>query len=111
MKFGSICRIKDTVSTLPPTMARQLLEAGVVWIDQQKKAGTLLEMYGMAGWRGVMAIWEADSAEAIVRIVNLNPMGAFLDHEVYLLADIDEVMKVNIESAKRAEQLFHASPK
>jgi hypothetical protein len=109
MKFVSICSIKDTVSTLPPSIVRQILEAGVVWINQQKNAGTLLEIYGMAGWRRVMIIWEVESAEAIVRVVNENPMGAFLNHEVYALADIDEVMKANIESAKRAEQLFPAT--
>jgi len=111
MKFVHICSVKDTASTLPPAVSRQLLEATVAWVNQQKQAGTLLEIYVMAGWRRTIAIYEAESAEAVAQKVAENPFGAFLNHEVYPLADFDEVMKANIESVKRAEQLFPAAPK
>ena len=106
MKFVSICSTKDTMSTLPPAVVRRLLEATTAWVNQQKQAGTLLEIYGLAGWRRTMAIYEAESAEAVVRSVAENPLGAFMNHEVYPLADFGEVMRLNIESVKRAEQLF-----
>ena len=109
MKFVSICSVKDIMP--PPAVLRQLLEATVAWVNQRKQAGKLLEIYGMAGWRRTIAIHEAESAEAVVQSVTENPLGAFLNHEVYPLADFDEVMKANIESAKRAEQLFPAAPK
>ena len=106
MKFVSICSIKDTMSALPPAAVRKLLEATTAWVSQQKQEGTLLEIYALAGWRRTIAIYEAKSAEEIVQSVTENPLGTFLEHEVYALADFDEVMKLNIESLKRAEQLF-----
>ena len=111
MKFVGIISVKDTMSTLPPAVTRQLLEATVAWGNQQKKAGELLEIYAMAGWRRTMVIYEAESAEAVVQRIAENPMGAFLNVETYALADFDEMMKANIESVKRAEQLFPAAPK
>ena len=111
MKFLIIATTKDIMFTLPPAIARQLLEATAAWVNQQKQAGTLLEIYGMAGWVRTIAIEEHESAEAVAQTVAGNPLGAFLNHEVYPLADFDEVMKANIESVKKAEQLFPAAPK
>ena len=56
MKFVHITSLKDTASTLPPAVTRQLLEATVAWVNQRKQAGKLLEIYAMAGWRRTMAI-------------------------------------------------------
>jgi len=111
MKFVSICSVKDTLSTLPPAAVRKILEATTAWVNQKKQAGKLLEIYGIAGWRRSLVIYEAESAEEIVQTVTENPLGAFLDHEVYALADFNEVMKLNIESVKRAEQLFPGTSK
>ena len=41
-----------------------------------------------------------DAAKAIASI----PMGAFMNFEVYVLADFNETMKASVESLKRAEQ-------
>ena len=67
MKFVHITSLKDTASTLPPAVTRQLLEATVAWVNQRKQAGKLLEIYAMAGWRRTMAIYEVESAEAVVQ--------------------------------------------
>lgn len=111
MKFVHITSLKDTASTLPPAVTRQLLEATVAWVNQRKQAGKLLEIYAMAGWRRTMAIYEAESAEAVVQGVAENPFGGFLTHEVYPLADFDEAMKANIESLKAAEKRFPSPTK
>ena len=111
MKFLSISSLKDTVSTLTPAIRRQLMEATVDWINQQKQAGKILEVYFIPGWRRTMVIREAKTAEEVAETLATLPTGPFLDIEVYPLADFNESMKASIESAKKAEQLFPSAPK
>jgi len=106
LKFLIITSVKDTMSTLPPAVARQLFEATVAWMNEQKQAGKVLEIYSIPGWRRSIGISEGDSAEEIARLIAGVPIGGFLDFEVYPLADFNEVMKANIEAFKRAEQRF-----
>ncbi len=108
MKFLIISSIKDTFSTLPPAVSRQLMEATVAWVNQQKKAGKLLEIYTVAGWARTVGISEHPSAEEVAQTLAGVPMGGFLNFEVYPLADFNQSMKAHIEAAKAAEQLFPA---
>ena len=111
MKFLTISRTKDTFSTLPPAMLRQLMEATAAYMDQGKKEGKILEYYFIPGWNRSVVISESDSAEEIVQRISGLPVGAFLDFEVYPLADPNEAMKAFIESLKAAEKMFPGPPR
>jgi len=107
MKFLVIVSTKDTFSMLPPAVGRQLMEASVTWINQQKKAGKVLEIYAIPDGR-IVAISEHPSAEDVAQTLATVPMGGFLNFEVYPLADFNQAMKANIEAYKAAEQMFPA---
>ncbi len=111
MKFLTINSEKDTASTLPPAIARQLVEATLDFVKQQRKAGKILEIYELVGCMRCIVISEFDSAEEAEQLFSAVPLGPFLNWETYALSNWDEFMKVQIESAKRAEQLFPAPPK
>ena len=108
VKFLIITSTKDTFSMLPPAISRQLIEATVAWVNQQKKAGKLLEIYAIPGWWRTVAISEHNSAEEVAQTLAGVPMGGFLNFEVYPLADFAQSIKANIEAYKTAEQLFPA---
>ena len=108
MKFLVIVSTKDTFSMVPSAISRQLLEASVAWVNQQKKAGKLLEIYSTPGWGRIVAISEHPSAEDVAQTLATVPMGGFLNFEVYPLADFNQAMKANIEAYKAAEQMFPA---
>jgi muconolactone delta-isomerase len=111
MKFLTISKMKDTASTMPPSVMRQLMEATSDLMKQETKAGRILEYYFIPGWDRVVAINEVKSAEEIVQRISALPVGGFLDFEVYPLADAFEAMKTYIESLKMAEKMFPGPPK
>ena len=111
MKFLTIAKMKDTASTLPPSVVRQLMEATLALMNQEKKAGRILEFYFMAGSGRSMVISEAKSAEEIVQRISALPIGGFMDFETYPLADFNESMKAYIESMKAAEKMFPGPPR
>ena len=113
MKFLTITSLKDTISTLPPAASRQLLEASIAWVNEQKRAGIILEIYAIPGWERTAVICQHESAEHIARTLSGMPLGPFMNFEVYPLADFNEYMKGHIEFAKRMEQMFPgpAAPK
>ena len=90
-------------------MWRQVLEAEVAWVEEQKRAGKILEIYSLAGWDRVVAISEHPSAEDAAQFQC--PMEGVLNFEVYPLADFGQAMKAIIEAVKVAEALFPAAPK
>ena len=106
MKFLTISKMKDTASTVPPSVMRQLMEATLDLMNQEMKAGRILEAYFMAGSGSSMVIAEAKSAEEIVQRISAIPISGFMDFETYPLADFNESMKVYIESYKMAEKMF-----
>jgi len=110
MKFLTISKMKDTASTMPPSVMRQLMEATLDAMNQEKKVGNL-EYYFIPGWDRVVAISEVKSAEEITQRLSKLPVGAFLDFEVYPLADAFEAMKTYVESMKAAEKMFPGQPK
>jgi muconolactone delta-isomerase len=111
MKFLTIVKMKDTVSTLPPSVSIQLMEATLNLMNQRKKAGEVLEMYFMAGSGRSMAITENKSAEEIVQSITELPVSGFMDFETYPLADFNESMKAHIKGLKAAEKMFPGPPK
>lgn len=106
MKFLTISRMKYTASTAPPSIMGPLMEATVDLMNQEMKAGRILEAYFMAGSDRSMVIAEAKSAEEIVQRISALPIGGFMDLETYPLADFNESMKAYIESYKAAEKMF-----
>jgi len=111
MKFLTISKMKDTASTVPPSVMRPLMEATLDLMNQEMKAGRILEAYFMAGSGRSMVIAEAKSAEEIVQRINALPVGGFMDLETYPLANFNEAMKAHIEAMKTAEKMFPGPPR
>jgi muconolactone delta-isomerase len=111
MKFLTITKMKDTASTLPPSVMRPLMEATQNLMNQEMKAGRILEAYFMAGSERAMVIGEQKSAEELVKIITTLPIGGFMDFESYPLADFNESMKAHIEAMKAAEKMMPGPPK
>jgi hypothetical protein len=111
MKFLTITKMKDTASMVPPSVMRPLMEATLNLINQEMKAGRILEAYFMAGSGRSMVIAEAKSGEEIVRRILALPVGGFMDFETYPLANFDESLKAEIEAIKVAEKMFPMPPK
>ena len=111
MKFLTISKMKDIASTVPPSVMRQLMEATLNLMNQEMKAGRILEAYFMAGSGRAAVIAEAKSGEEIVQMIMALPIAGFMDFETYPLADFNESMKAYIESYKAAEKMFPAPPK
>jgi muconolactone delta-isomerase len=111
MKFLSISKMKDTVSTVPPSVMRPLMEATLNVMNEEMKKGRILEAYFMAGSSRAAVIVEAKSAEEIVQMIMALPIAGFMDFETYPLANFNESMKTNIETLKTAEKMFPGPPK
>jgi muconolactone delta-isomerase len=111
MKFLTITKMKDTASTVPPSVMRPLMQATLDLMNQEMKAGRILEAYFMAGSGRSMVISEAKSGEEIVQIISALPIGGFMDFETYPLASFIESMKIYLESYKAAEKMFPTPPK
>lgn len=111
MKFLSISRIKDTASMVPPSVMRPLMEATLNVMNQEMKAGRILEAYFMAGWGRSMVIAEAKSGEEVVQMIMELPIAGFMDFETYPLANFNESLKAEIEVLKAAEKMFPAPPR
>jgi muconolactone delta-isomerase len=111
MKFLTITKMKDTASTVPPSVMRLLMEATINLMNQEMKAGRILEAYFMAGSGRSMVITEAKSAEEIVQRISALPIEGFMDFETYPLANFTESMKAYIEAIKAAEKMFPGPPK
>ena len=111
MKFLTIAKMKDTASAVPPSVMVPLMEATLDLMNQEMKAGRLLEAYQMAGSERTVVISEAKSAEEIVKSISAIPISGLMDFETYPLADFNESMKAYIESIKKAEKMFPSLPK
>jgi len=111
MKFLLIGRIKDTALTLPPSVARQIMEASVPVMNQQKKAGKVVEFYWAPGVNCSVVIRECKSAEDVLRDMNEVPQAALLDFDIYPLADFNESVKIMLEGFKAREKMMPAPSK
>ena len=110
MKFLLMFTVTDSCTLVPPTVMRQVLEADVAWVEEQKRAGKILEVY-FCHYQRAVAICEHPSAEDLAQTLAQCPMAGFVNVEVYPLADFGQAMKANIEALKVAEALFPAAPK
>jgi hypothetical protein len=110
MKFLVISKMKDTFVTLPPPVTRQILEVSVAALEQQKKAGELLDFYYSPAGCSV-AILEQKNAEEWVKGQASIPILNYANFEVYPLTDGFPAMKTLIESLKMAEKMMPGPPR
>jgi hypothetical protein len=110
MKFLVISKMKDTASALPPAVARQILEVSVAALEQQKKAGELLDFYYSPAGCSV-AILEQKNAEEWVKHQSAIPILSYANFEVYPLSEGFSAMKTLLESFKMAEKMFPGPPR
>ena len=85
---------------VPPQMAKSalaLLEATEVWIEEQKKAGSIIELWAYTEGGGGAAICEVESNDALHRKLIEAPYSPFQQYCVTPLTD----MKVAISEAKK----------
>jgi muconolactone delta-isomerase len=111
MKFLVIGKMKEMFMALPPAMMRQIMEASVPVINQQKKAGKVAEFYWVPGANRSVVIRERNNAEDIVRDMSEVPQAAFMDFEIIPLADFNESAKIILEAIKAAEKMMPSPPK
>jgi len=69
MKFLTIATVNSTIAALPLPIARQLTEASLAYMNQQKKEGRILEFYFVTAWGRSIVISEAKSAEELARSI------------------------------------------
>jgi muconolactone delta-isomerase len=110
MKFLVISKMKDTAVALPPSVMRQLMEVSAAAMEQQKKAGQILDFYYSPAGCSV-AILEEKNAEEWVKDQTSIPILSYMNFEVYPLSDGFPAMKTLIESLKTAEQMMPGPPK
>ncbi len=111
MKFLTIGKVKDIGLALPPALSRQLTEATVAAVNQQRKEGKLQEFYWIPGAATTVGISECNSAEELVKNFNAVPFSAFMSFETFPLADFNESMKIVIERLKEAEKMMASAPR
>ena len=95
---------------MPPAVWRQVLEGDVAWVEEQKRAGKILEVY-FCHHECAVAICEQPSAEDLAEALAQFPSSGLVNVEVYPLADYGQAMKAIIEAVKKAEALFPAASK
>jgi len=111
MKFLIIGKPREAVSTLPPALLRQLVEASTAATNKQKKEGKISEIYWIPGAATTVTLGECKTAEEMVKMYNEIPIAMYYGYEVYPLADFNESMKTIIETLKQAEKMMPAPPK
>jgi muconolactone delta-isomerase len=111
MKFLFIGKTRDVGIALPPALIRQLLEATVAAMNQQKKEGKILEVYFIPGAASFVTLGEFKTAEEMVRNFNTMPFATYMVFEIHPLADFNESMKIIMEKLKEAEKMMPGAPK
>lgn len=93
MKFMIIGRTKDSAYALSPEKLKEIQEAQGPYREKLTKEGKLKGLYSLGNMKGMMAIYDLDSPEDLVRFTE-NPAFPFVDAEITPLVDIDVVRKV-----------------
>lgn len=70
---------------------RQVIEATLAWVNAQKKAGKILDIYAIPRGRTAVICNHPSAEDAAQTIVSI-PMGGLMTFEVHALADFDETM-------------------
>ena len=94
MKFMLIARYKDSFYALPPKKQRKLMDATGPYMEKLTKEGKLKEAYFLGNMKGVMAIFDLNSSEDLVRLAYESPVFPFVDAEITPLVDMDVVRKI-----------------
>ena len=104
MKLLVITKPKDTLSTLPPAVTRQLPEATPVALKQQKMEGKVPEAYySPAGCS--MAILDYKEAEDWIKDQASIPILSYYHHEIYPIADMEASVQSLIAALKAVESM------
>lgn len=111
MKFLTIGKTRDVGLAQSPALIRQLLEATVAAVNQQKKEGKILEVYFIPGAASFVTLGEFKTAEEMVKFFNTMPFATYMDFQNYPLADYNESMKIIMEKFKAAEKMMPGAPK
>ena len=106
MKFLLISSYKESMTTLPPAMARKMTEGMLGWMQQQRQAGRVIETYVIPAWKRAVCICDFESGDQVTQVLPGMPGFGFMDFELYPLADFDGAVKNLIEALKKAEQQF-----
>jgi muconolactone delta-isomerase len=81
---------------VPPEMAKAAIalnQATAVWIEAEKKAGTIIETYATVDTNGGVAIVEHESNDALYQKIMEVPYRPFMQITVTPLSDINVAMK------------------
>jgi muconolactone delta-isomerase len=92
------------VPPAPPAMAKTaaaLLEATKAWIENEKKAGGIIGIWGDTQGRGGLAIAEYDSNDALYAKLMDVPFSPFAQFSVTPLSDWDLVVGTTIQYYKK----------
>ncbi len=106
-----IIQPKDIAYTLPPGMARPLMERSLEIVNRQKKEKKILQSYFLPGTGGSVFIGEFNTAEEITRNLNDAPMRPFLDVQLYPLDESNDGLEISVERVKEAEKMAQRPPR
>jgi hypothetical protein len=93
MKFMVIGLYNDLFYPLFPETLKELTDATGPCSEKHTKEDTLEESCNFGNMKGMMAVYDLNSAEDLVRLAE-NPAFPFIDAEITPLVDIDVVRKV-----------------
>ena len=93
MKFMLTTRTKDSFYALSPEKMKKLQDASAQYMEKFVKEGILKEAYYLGNMKGVMAIFDLNSQEDLVRIAYESLLFPFVDAEITPLVDMDVVRK------------------
>jgi muconolactone delta-isomerase len=94
MKFMIIARFKDSFYALPPAKLNGITGAAVQLTEKLTKEGKLKQFYMLGNMKGVMAIYDFNSPDDLVRPAYENPMFPFMDVEITPLVEMDVAQKL-----------------
>jgi len=93
MKFMVVAHIKDSFYALSADKMKKMTDASAQYMEKLTKEGSLKAAYYIGNMKGVVAIFDLNSPEDLVRIPYEHPLFAFLDAEITPLVDMDVVRK------------------
>ena len=90
MKFMVIATYKDSWYALPPQKQEELINAAQsTYMPKWRESGKVESVYTLGNMKGVMAVFNLNSPEDLVRIAYENPIFSFFDAQVTPLVDMD----------------------
>ena len=93
MKFMIIGRTKDSAYALSPEKRQEITDASAQFREKLAKEGKLKGAYFLGNMKGMMAIYDLNSAEDLARFAE-SPGFPVVDAEITPLVEMDVVRKV-----------------